>query len=98
LHSALPWTDFSSFQWTERAERDGHQRGAAMLVLSRKKNESIIINDNITVTVIEIRGDKVRLGIEAPKDVTVHRREVYEAIQNQARTLDQGTKVGRPEG
>jgi carbon storage regulator len=51
-----------------------------MLVLSRKKNESIIINDDITVTVIEIRGDKVRLGIEAPKDVSVHRREVYEAI------------------
>ena len=59
-----------------------------MLVLSRKKNESIIINDNITVTVIEIRGDKVRLGIEAPKDVTVHRREVYEAIQNQAKSRD----------
>jgi carbon storage regulator len=54
-----------------------------MLVLSRKKNESIIINDNIVVTVIEIRGDKVRLGIEAPKDVTVHRREVYEAIHGQ---------------
>lgn len=54
-----------------------------MLVLSRKKNESIIINDHITVTVVEIRGDKVRLGIEAPKEVTVHRREVYEAIQNQ---------------
>ncbi len=51
-----------------------------MLVLSRKKNESIIINDNVTVTIIEIRGDKVRLGIEAPKDVAVHRREVYEAI------------------
>jgi len=66
-----------------------------MLVLSRKKNESIIINDNITVTVIEIRGDKVRLGIEAPKDVTVHRREVYEAIQNQARALEPGAKVGR---
>ena len=65
-----------------------------MLVLSRKKNESIIINDNITVTVIEIRGDKVRLGIEAPKHVTVHRREVYEAIQNQARALDQEAKVG----
>jgi carbon storage regulator len=73
------------------------QRGAAMLVLSRKKNESIIINDNITVTVIEIRGDKVRLGIEAPKDVTVHRREVYEAIQNQARAAEPGAKVGRPE-
>jgi carbon storage regulator len=68
-----------------------------MLVLSRKKNESIIINDNITVTVIEIRGDKVRLGIEAPKDVTVHRREVYEAIQNQARAGEAGAKVGRPE-
>jgi len=67
-----------------------------MLVLSRKKNESIIINDNITVTVIEIRGDKVRLGIEAPKDVTVHRREVYDAIQN-SRSHDQGTKVPTPE-
>lgn len=54
-----------------------------MLVLSRKKNESIIINDHITVTVVEIRGDKVRLGIDAPKEVSVHRREVYEAIQNQ---------------
>jgi carbon storage regulator len=66
-----------------------------MLVLSRKKNESIIINDNITVTVIEIRGDKVRIGIEAPKDVTVHRREVYEAIQNQNRLSEPGAKVGR---
>ena len=56
-----------------------------MLVLSRKKDESIIINDHIRVTVVEIRGDKVRLGIDAPKDVTVHRREVYEAIQNQNR-------------
>lgn len=54
-----------------------------MLVLSRKKNESIIINDHIVVTVVEIRGDKVRLGIDAPKDVSVHRREVYEAIQSQ---------------
>lgn len=59
-----------------------------MLVLSRKKNESIIINDNITITVIEIRGDKVRLGIEAPKDVSVHRREVYEAIHNQAKVRE----------
>jgi carbon storage regulator len=77
--------------------RDEPQRGAAMLVLSRKKNESIIINDSITVTGIEIRGDKVRIGIEAPKDVTVHRREVYEAIQNQNRIAEQGAKVGRPE-
>jgi carbon storage regulator len=71
-----------------------------MLVLSRKKNESIIINDNITVTVIEIRGDKVRLGIEAPKDVTVHRREVYDAIQSQTklREHDLGTSPVGPEG
>jgi carbon storage regulator len=52
-----------------------------MLVLSRKKNESIIINDNITIVVVDVRGYKVRLGIEAPKEVPVHRLEVYEAIK-----------------
>jgi carbon storage regulator len=51
-----------------------------MLVLSRKKNESIVIDNNIVVTIVEIRGDKVRLGIVAPKDVPVHRQEVYDAI------------------
>ena len=51
-----------------------------MLVLSRKKDESIVINNDITIVVVEIRGDKVRLGVEAPKEVPVHRREVYEAI------------------
>ncbi len=57
-----------------------------MLVLSRKKNESIVINDNITIVVVEIRGDKVRLGVEAPKEVPVHRHEVFEAIRrNEAR-------------
>lgn len=66
-----------------------------MLVLSRKKNESIIINDHITVTVVEIRGDKVRLGIDAPKDVSVHRREVYEAIQNQARNRESNVPAAR---
>ena len=54
-----------------------------MLVLSRKKDEKIIIGDSITLMVIDIRGDKVRLGIDAPKDVTVHRQEVYEAIQRE---------------
>ena len=54
-----------------------------MLVLSRKKNESIVINNNITIVVVEIRGDKVRLGVEAPKDVPVHRQEVYEAIKRE---------------
>ena len=57
-----------------------------MLVLSRKKNESIVINNDITVTVVEIRGDKVRLGIVAPKEVPVHRQEVYEAIHGKDQT------------
>jgi carbon storage regulator len=55
-----------------------------MLVLSRKKNESIVINNDITIVVVEIRGDKVRLGVEAPKEVPVHRREVYDAIHRAA--------------
>lgn len=54
-----------------------------MLVLSRKKNESIVINNNVTIVVVEIRGDKVRLGIEAPKEVPVHRKEVLEAIRRE---------------
>lgn len=54
-----------------------------MLVLSRKKNEEIVIGRNIRITVVEVRGDKVRLGIEAPADVSVHRREVYDAIQRE---------------
>ena len=56
-----------------------------MLVLSRKSDESIIIRDDIVVTVVEIRGDKVRLGIDAPKEVPVHRHEVYEAIKESER-------------
>ena len=54
-----------------------------MLVLSRKKNESIVINNDITIVVVEIRGDKVRLGVEAPKEIPVHRREVFDAIHRQ---------------
>ena len=52
-----------------------------MLVLSRKRSEQIVIAENIVITVVEIRGDKVRLGIEAPVEIPVHRKEVYEAIQ-----------------
>lgn len=54
-----------------------------MLVLSRHRDESIIIGDDITVTIVDIRGDKVRIGIEAPAKITVHRQEVYEAIQRE---------------
>jgi len=52
-----------------------------MLVITRRPSESIIIRDDIIITVVSVRGDKVRLGIEAPKDVTVHRKEVYEMIR-----------------
>lgn len=54
-----------------------------MLVLSRQRDESIIIGDNIVVTIVDIRGDKVRLGIQAPTEIPVHRREVFEAIQRE---------------
>lgn len=54
-----------------------------MIVLSRKKNESLVINNDIVVTVVEIRGDKIRLGVVTPRDVPVHREEVYEAIHGQ---------------
>ena len=54
-----------------------------MLVLSRKKLEDIVINDEITISVVEIRGDKVRIGINAPKQVPVHRKEVWVAIHGE---------------
>ena len=60
-----------------------------MLVLSRKVDEGIVINDNITIIVVDIRGDRVRLGVEAPKEVPVHRREVFDAIRrDDAKTTD----------
>jgi len=54
-----------------------------MLVLSRHRDESIMIGDDVVITIVDIRGDKVRLGIDAPQDIPVHRREVYEAIQRE---------------
>jgi carbon storage regulator len=71
-----------------------------MLVLSRTRDESIIIGDNIVVTVVDVRGDKVRLGIEAPREVSVHRREIYEAIQRENKQaaqiqLDEARQIGR---
>lgn len=78
-----------------------------MLVLSRHRDESIIIGDDIKITVVDIRGDKVRLGIDAPITIPVHRQEVYEAIQREnkqaaqldpsaAREAAQGTPESRP--
>ncbi len=56
-----------------------------MLVMSRHRDESIVIGDNIVITIVDIRGDKVRIGIQAPADVAVHRQEVYEAIVRSTR-------------
>jgi len=53
-----------------------------MLVLSRKSDESICINENVVVTVLSIQGDRVQLGIKAPREIPVHRQELYERIQN----------------
>lgn len=54
-----------------------------MLVLTRKRNENIVIGDNIKITIVEVKGDQVKLGITAPKDVTVHREEIYLEIQKE---------------
>ncbi len=61
-----------------------------MLVLSRKPNESIVINYDIVVTVLSVQGDRVRLGIEAPGEIPVHRQEVYQKMQNQELLLSVG--------
>jgi carbon storage regulator len=71
-----------------------------MLVLSRQRDESIIIGDNIVITIVDVRGDKVRLGIDAPREVSVHRREVYEAIQRENQQaaqirLDDARQIGK---
>ncbi len=58
-----------------------------MLVLSRHRDESIMIGDDVVITIVDIRGDKVRLGIEAPQDIPVHRQEVYEAIKRENQRL-----------
>lgn len=58
-----------------------------MLVLSRRKNESIVIADNIEITVVDVRGGKVRLGIKAPKKIPIHRKEIYELVQRERNCL-----------
>lgn len=62
-----------------------------MLALTRKKNESIIIGDNIEIKILEIVGDKVRLGIEAPREIAIHRKEIYLQIQEENQEASQNT-------
>jgi len=69
-----------------------------MLVLSRKKDESIVIGDDVEITVVDVRGDKVRLGITAPKSIPVHRREVYDAIQREKKAAAEHQKSVEEEG
>lgn len=67
-----------------------------MLVLSRHRDESIIIGDNIVITVVDVRGDKVRIGIDAPTEIPVHRQEVYEAIQRERQNGTANPKASNP--
>jgi len=66
-----------------------------MLVLSRKKNERILVDENIVITVVEVRGDKVRLGIQAPREVPIHRQEIADAIV--AEKLQEAAKLEQDE-
>ena len=59
-----------------------------MLVLSRRKDESIIIGDDVEIIIVDVRGDKIRLGIKAPKSISVHRKEIYDAIQQEKNQND----------
>ena len=64
-----------------------------MLVLSRQRDESIMIGDEVEITIVDVRGDKVRLGINAPRSISVHRKEVYEAIQREKDEQKQDQKA-----
>jgi carbon storage regulator len=66
------------------------QGGTYMLVLTRKRDESIFIGDNIKITVVDVRGDQVKIGIDAPRHVPVHREEVYKEIQEETRQAGSG--------
>ena len=70
-----------------------------MLVLSRKKSEVIVIDDSVRITVVEVRGEKVRIGIDAPKDMGVHREEVWLAMQSDNQAASEAVSDGpRPTG
>lgn len=65
-----------------------------MLVLSRQRDQSIMIGDEIEITIVDVRGDKVRIGINAPKHISVHRKEIYEAIRRENESRESGEDKG----
>ena len=67
-----------------------------MLVLTRRASQNIVIGDDVVVTVLEVRGDQVRLGIQAPRSVTVHREEVFRELAEANRAVSHGWRRGRP--
>ena len=71
-----------------------------MLVLSRQRDQSIMIGDDVEITIVDVRGDKVRIGINAPREISVHRKEVYEAIRREAQATAKPatgeTAAGKP--
>jgi carbon storage regulator len=68
-----------------------------MLVLSRQRDESIMIGDDVEIIIVDVRGDKVRLGITAPKEIPVHRREIYDAIQREKKEKEQAPEPSNGE-
>ena len=64
-----------------------------MLVLSRKKDEVIVVGDDIEITLVDIRGDQVKIGVSAPRSVSIHRKEIYDAIQSENKAAAQATKT-----
>jgi len=69
-----------------------------VLVLSRKVNQAIVIGDDVRIVVVSVDGDQVKLGVEAPRSISVHRAEVYQAIRSSGRTADQRTPGAKPPG
>jgi carbon storage regulator len=81
------------------AGTDQQKKESKMLVLSRQRDESIMIGDEVEVTIVDVRGDKVRLGINAPRRIAVHRKEIYEAIQREKAQKKQAEdKAEEPKG
>ena len=68
-----------------------------MLVLSRQRDESIMIGDDVEIIIVDVRGDKVRLGITAPKSIPVHRREIYDAIQREKKEKEESQEESQKE-